>query len=42
MRGVGGAFPAQTQADAAAVIARIADLPNLRSYAMAAMPRRSP
>ena len=35
MRGVGGAFPAQTQADAAAVIARIADLPNLRSYAMA-------
>ncbi len=34
MRGVGGAFPAQTQADAAAVIARIADLPNLRSYAM--------
>ena len=35
MRGVGSAFPAQTQADAAAVIARIADLPNLRSYAMA-------
>ena len=35
MRGVGGAFPAQTRADAAAVIARIADLPNLRSYAMA-------
>jgi signal transduction histidine kinase len=35
MRGVGGAFPAQTQADAAAVMARIADLPNLRSYAMA-------
>jgi signal transduction histidine kinase len=35
MRGVGGAFPAQTQADTAAVIARIADLPNLRSYAMA-------
>jgi signal transduction histidine kinase len=35
MREVGGAFPAQTQADAAAVIARIADLPYLRSYAMA-------
>src|SRR5215831_17217448 len=35
MREVGGAFPAQTQAGAAAVIARIADLPNLRSYAMA-------
>jgi signal transduction histidine kinase len=35
MRGVGDAFPAQTQADATAVIARIADLPNLRSYAMA-------
>jgi signal transduction histidine kinase len=35
MQGVGGAFPAQTQAGAAAVIARIADLPNLRSYAMA-------
>jgi len=31
MRGVGGAFPAQTRADAAAVIARIPDLPNLRS-----------
>ena len=35
MQGVGGAFPAQTQTDAAAVIARIADLANLRSYAMA-------
>ena len=35
MREVGGAFPALTQAGAAAVIARIADLPNLRSYAMA-------
>jgi methyl-accepting chemotaxis protein len=35
MREVGRAFPAQTQAGAAAVIARIADLPNLRSYAMA-------
>jgi signal transduction histidine kinase len=35
MREVGGAFPAQTQADAAAVIARIADLRNLRSYAAA-------
>jgi signal transduction histidine kinase len=35
MREVGSAFPAQTQTDAAAVIARIADLPNLRSYAMA-------
>jgi signal transduction histidine kinase len=35
MRGVGSAFPAQTRADAAAVVARIADLPNLRSYAMA-------
>jgi methyl-accepting chemotaxis protein len=34
MREVGGAFPAQTRAGAAAVIARIADLPNLRSYAM--------
>src|SRR5215470_6221288 len=34
-RRIGGAFPAQTQTDAAAVIARIADLPNLRSYAMA-------
>jgi signal transduction histidine kinase len=34
MREVGGAFPVQTQAGAAAVIARIADLPNLRSYAM--------
>jgi signal transduction histidine kinase len=34
MRGVGSAFPAQTRADAAAVVARIADLPNLRSYAM--------
>src|SRR6266516_4558121 len=34
MREVGGAFPAQTRTDAAAVIARIADLPNLRSYAM--------
>src|SRR5207344_2653426 len=33
--GVGSAFPAQTRTDAAAVIARIADLPNLRSYAMA-------
>src|SRR5262245_57019731 len=35
MREVSGAFPAQTQADAAAVIARIADLRNLRSYAAA-------
>jgi signal transduction histidine kinase len=34
MQGIGGAFPAQTQTDAAAVIARIADLSNLRSYAM--------
>ncbi|HYA50485.1 MAG TPA: nitrate- and nitrite sensing domain-containing protein, partial [Streptosporangiaceae bacterium] len=35
MRDVGGAFPAQTQTDAAAVMARIADLRNLRSYAAA-------
>jgi methyl-accepting chemotaxis protein len=35
MRGVGAAFPAQTRADAAAVLARIADLPDLRSYATA-------
>jgi methyl-accepting chemotaxis protein len=35
MREVGGAFPAQTQTDAAAVMARIADLRNLRSYAAA-------
>ncbi len=35
MREVGGAFPAQTRTDAAAVIARIADLRNLRSYAVA-------
>ena len=34
-RGVGSAFPAPTRADAAAVIARIADLPHLRSYALA-------
>jgi len=35
MREVGAAFPARTQANAAAVIARIADLRNLRSYAVA-------
>src|SRR5215467_9374561 len=35
MREVGGAFPALTQTDAEAVIARIADLRNLRSYAAA-------
>src|SRR5215475_12608235 len=35
MREVGGDFPAQTQAGAAAVIARIVDLRQLRSYAMA-------
>jgi methyl-accepting chemotaxis protein len=34
-RGVGGAFPAQTRTDAAAVMTRITDLPDLRSYAMA-------
>jgi signal transduction histidine kinase len=33
-RGVGAAFPAQPRADAAAVTARITDLPDLRSYAM--------
>jgi signal transduction histidine kinase len=32
-RGVGAGFPAQTRADAAAVLARIADLPDLRSDA---------
>jgi signal transduction histidine kinase len=32
-RGVGAAFPAQTRAAVAAVAARIADLPDLRSYA---------
>ena len=35
MREVGRAFPAQTQTDAVAVVARIADLRNLRSYAAA-------
>ncbi len=35
IREVGSAFPAQTRADAAAVIARIDDLPDLRSYATA-------
>jgi signal transduction histidine kinase len=34
MRGVGGAFPAQTRTDAAAVMTRITDLPDLRGYAM--------
>jgi hypothetical protein len=33
-RGVGGAFPVQTRTDAAAVMTRITDLPDLRSYAM--------
>src|SRR6266516_2994047 len=32
-RGVGGAFPAQTRTDAAAVMTRITDLPDLRGYA---------
>jgi Nitrate and nitrite sensing/HAMP domain/Histidine kinase-, DNA gyrase B-, and HSP90-like ATPase len=35
IREVGSAFPAQTRADAANVIARIGDLPDLRSYASA-------
>ena len=35
IRGVSRAFPAQTRADAADVIARIDDLPDLRSYATA-------
>ncbi len=35
IREVGSAFPAQTRTDAAAVIARIADVPDLRSYATA-------
>jgi signal transduction histidine kinase len=35
IREVGSAFPAQTRTDAAAVIARIADVPDLRSYAAA-------
>jgi methyl-accepting chemotaxis protein len=35
IRQVGRAFPAQTRADAADVIARISDLPGLRSYATA-------
>jgi methyl-accepting chemotaxis protein len=35
MRDVGAAFPAQTRTGAAAVMARIADLRNLRSYAAA-------
>jgi signal transduction histidine kinase/predicted RNA-binding Zn ribbon-like protein len=34
MRGVGGAFPAQTRVDATAVLARIADLPDLRATAL--------
>jgi signal transduction histidine kinase len=34
MQEVGSAFPAQTRTDASAVIARITDLPDLRSYAM--------
>jgi signal transduction histidine kinase len=33
MRGIGHDFPAQTRTDAAAVSARITDLPDLRSYA---------
>ena len=33
-RGVGGAFPAQTRTDAAAVMTRITDLPDLRGYAI--------
>jgi hypothetical protein len=33
-RGVGAAYPAQTQANATAVVARIADLPDLRGYAV--------
>ena len=32
---VGAGFPAQTRTNAAAVLARVADLPNLRSYAIA-------
>ncbi|MGN6175776.1 MAG: nitrate- and nitrite sensing domain-containing protein [Streptosporangiaceae bacterium] len=33
-RGVGGAFPAQTRTDVAAVMTRITDLPDLRGYAI--------
>jgi signal transduction histidine kinase len=34
IQAVGSAFPAQTRSDASAVVARITDLPDLRSYAM--------
>src|SRR5215831_881325 len=34
MQAVGSGFPAQTRSDASAVVARITDLPDLRSYAM--------